>query len=52
MKADVLALTELTFLAQISMFIFMSVFVGALVMVLRPGAKKHYAELANLPLDD
>ena len=52
MKSDVLSLSEFAYLGQISLVIFMGVFLGALYRVLRPGAKQSYSELASLPLSD
>lgn len=52
MKADVLSLSEFAYLGQISLLIFLGVFLGALYRVLRPGAKQAYAELESLPLAD
>lgn len=52
MKADVLSLSEFAYLGQISLLIFVGVFLGALYRVLRPGAAQHYAEHAALPLSD
>ena len=38
-------------LPVITMFMFMSVFFGALIWVFRKGSKDIYSELSNLPLD-
>jgi cbb3-type cytochrome oxidase subunit 3 len=52
MKADILSLSDFAFLAQISIVIFMSVFLGALYWICRPGAARAYAARAQMPLDD
>lgn len=52
MKADILSLSDFAFLGQISIVIFVTVFLGALYRVLRPGAKEAYAAMAYMPLDD
>jgi cbb3-type cytochrome oxidase subunit 3 len=52
MKADILALSEFAFLAQISIVIFMSVFLGAIYWIFRPGATQTYAARSQMPLDD
>ncbi|HVI03945.1 MAG TPA: CcoQ/FixQ family Cbb3-type cytochrome c oxidase assembly chaperone [Enhygromyxa sp.] len=52
MKADILSLSEFTYLAEISIVIFMSVFLGALYWIFRPGAARAYAARAQMPLDD
>jgi len=52
MKSDVLSLTDFTFLAEISTVIFVSVFLGALYWIFRPGAKAAYAARSLMPLDD
>jgi cbb3-type cytochrome oxidase subunit 3 len=52
MKADILALSEFAFLAQISIVIFMSVFLGAIYWIFRPGASQAYAARSQMPLDD
>lgn len=52
MKADFLSLSEFAYLGEISTLIFVGVFLGALVWMLRPGAKQTYAARALMPLDD
>lgn len=52
MKADVLSLSEYAYLAEISLVIFVSVFLGALYWIFRPGAKQVYAARSQMPLDD
>ena len=52
MKADVLSLSEFAYLAQISIVIFMGVFLGAIYWIFRPGAKQAYAARSQMPLDD
>ncbi|MBX7078897.1 MAG: cbb3-type cytochrome c oxidase subunit 3 [Nannocystaceae bacterium] len=52
MKAEVLSRTDLLFLPEIALVVFMAVFVGALWLVLRPGAKQAYARHGFIPLDN
>jgi len=52
MKSDVLSFSEFAYLAEISLVIFMAVFLGAIVWMFRPGAKQAYTACAQLPLDD
>jgi len=52
MKSDILSRTELLFLPELSLLIFMLVFIGALVWIFRPGAAKAYERRAQLPLVD
>lgn len=52
MKSDILSMSEYAYLAEISIVIFMAVFLGALYWIFRPGAKQAYAARATMPLDD
>ena len=52
MKALVLSRTELLFLPEIGMVVFLAIFGTALWMVLRPGAKDFYARHRFMALDD
>lgn len=52
MKSDIASLSELAFLAEIALVIFVSVFLGAIYWILRPGAARVYAARAQMPLDD
>ncbi len=52
MKSLVLSRTDLLFLPEIALFIFFAIFVGALVLVLRPGAKEAYARFRFMALDE
>lgn len=52
MKALILTRTDLLFLPEVALVIFVSVFVGALWLVLRPGAKAAYARHASMALDE
>ncbi|NVB40601.1 cbb3-type cytochrome c oxidase subunit 3 [Pseudenhygromyxa sp. WMMC2535] len=52
MKNDILSLSEYAYLAEISIVIFVSVFLGALYRILRPGAREAYEAMASMPLDD
>ncbi|MBK6918162.1 MAG: hypothetical protein IPH07_12240 [Deltaproteobacteria bacterium] len=51
MKSEILSRTELLFLPEIALVLFVAVFVGALYLVLRPGAKQAYANQRFLALD-
>ena len=52
MKSEILSLSEYAYLAEISIVIFMAVFLGAIYWMFRPGAKAAYAARAQMPLDD
>jgi len=52
MKTLILSRTDLLFLPELALVIFVSVFIGALWLVLRPGAKAAYARHASMALDD
>ena len=52
MKADILSRTDLLFLAEFSVVLFVAVFVGAALWAFRSGAKAEYQARAYLPLDD
>jgi cbb3-type cytochrome oxidase subunit 3 len=52
MKSDILTLSEYAFLADIAIVIFVSVFLGAIFWIFRPGAKRTYDALSQMPLDD
>jgi cbb3-type cytochrome oxidase subunit 3 len=52
MKALIISRTDLLLLPEVAFVIFVSVFVGALWLVLRPGAKAAYARHASMALDE
>jgi cbb3-type cytochrome oxidase subunit 3 len=52
MKSDILSLSEFAFLGQISIVIFMTVFLGSIYWMFRPGSKAVYAARSRMPLDD
>ena len=52
MKGDVLSLSDLAFLGEIAVLMFVGIFVGALYLVLRPGAKQYYEPYRSMALDD
>jgi cbb3-type cytochrome oxidase subunit 3 len=52
MKGDILSLSQYAWLAEIAVIMFVSIFLGALYLVLRPGAKQHYEARGAMPLDD
>ncbi|GEM_PF-1262500 len=52
MKSEILSLSEYAYLAEISLVLFVGVFVGAVVWMFRPGAKVAYEAMAKMPLDD
>ena len=51
MKKEGLAYFQDTHLTVIAMFLFLAVFLGMVIWVYRKKGKKHYDELANLPLN-
>jgi cbb3-type cytochrome oxidase subunit 3 len=52
MKSEILTRTDLLFLPELSLVLFLMVFVGAIVWILRPGARAAYERRARLPLVD
>jgi cbb3-type cytochrome oxidase subunit 3 len=52
MKADLLSRTELLILPEISVILFVAVFVGFAIWAYRPGARAAFARQALMPLDD
>ena len=52
MKADILSRTDLVFLAEISVTLFVLIFVLAVLWAYRRGAKVQYEARAYMPLDD
>ena len=52
MKSEILSRTDLLFLPELSLVLFVLVFVGAIVWILRPGARAAYERRAQLPLCD
>lgn len=52
MKSLILSRTDLLFLPEVALVIFVTVFAGALWLVLRPGAKAAYARHASMALGD
>jgi hypothetical protein len=52
MKAEILSRTDLLFLPEIALFLFVAVFAIALYRVLRPGAARYYEPHTRMPLDD
>lgn len=52
MKSLILSRTDLLFLPEIALVIFVAIFVGALVLVLRPGAKQAYSRFRFMALDE
>lgn len=52
MKAEVMGMTDMATLPVVAVLIFFGVFLGALFMVLRPGAKAIYERRAMLVLND
>ncbi len=49
---DILALSDLAWLGTVSIVIFMTVFLGSLVWMFRPGSKQAYAARSQMPLSD
>lgn len=52
MKGLILSRTELLFLPELSLILFMLVFVAAVVWIFRPGAKEIYRQRSGMPLDE
>lgn len=52
MKAELLSSTASTLLPEISVVLFVSVFLIALYRAYRPSAKAHYQRVASIVLDD
>ncbi len=52
MKNEILSRTDLLFLPELSLLIFVAIFVGALVWIFRPGAAAAYHSRSQLPLRD
>jgi cbb3-type cytochrome oxidase subunit 3 len=52
MKAEILSRTDLVFLAEISVLLFVGVFVGAIFWAYRSSAKADYEARGYMPLDD
>lgn len=52
MKGEILSRTDLLILSEIAAVLFVSIFIGAIFWVLRPGSGTTYDKLARLPLDD
>jgi cbb3-type cytochrome oxidase subunit 3 len=49
---DILAFSDQAWLGSVAMVIFVSVFLGALIWMFRPGSKQAYAARSQLPLSD
>lgn len=49
---DILALSEQAWLGTVAMVIFVTVFLGALIWMFRPGSKQAYAARSQMPLSD
>ncbi len=49
---DVLALSDFAWLGSVAIVIFVTVFVGALIWMFRPGSKQAYAVRSRMPLTD
>jgi cbb3-type cytochrome oxidase subunit 3 len=52
MKSEILSRTDLLLLPELSLVLFLLVFVGALVWIFRPGSAAAYARRSQLPLVD
>lgn len=52
MKNEILSRTDLLLLPELSLLIFMAIFVGTLVWIFRPGATAAYERRSRLPLAD
>ncbi|MFV8753573.1 cbb3-type cytochrome c oxidase subunit 3 [Nannocystaceae bacterium ST9] len=49
---DVLALSDLAWLGAVAIVMFMTIFLGALIWMFRPGSKQVYAACSTMPLSD
>lgn len=52
MKSEILSRTDLLFLPELSLLLFVLVFVGAVFWVFRPGSSAIYERRAQLPLGE
>ncbi|TPV92894.1 MAG: cbb3-type cytochrome c oxidase subunit 3 [Myxococcales bacterium FL481] len=52
MKSEWLGSSDLAFLGEISIVIFVAVFVGSIVWMFRPGSRERYQQRSQMPLDD
>ena len=52
MKGDVLSQSDLGFLAEFSVVLFVLVFLASIYWIFRPGAKKFYDERSAMPFSD
>jgi cbb3-type cytochrome oxidase subunit 3 len=52
MKSEILSRTDLLLLPELSLVLFVLVFVGALLWIFRPGAAAAYEGRSQLPLRD
>jgi cbb3-type cytochrome oxidase subunit 3 len=52
MKSEILSRTDLLWLPELSLVLFVLVFVGALFWIFRPGSAAAYERRARLPLVD
>lgn len=52
MKNEILSRTDLLFLPELSLVVFLLIFVGTLFWIFRPGARAAYERRARFPLVD
>lgn len=52
MKGEVLSRTELLFMPEISLVLFMLVFAAALIWIYRPGSSQIYRQRSTMALDE
>ena len=52
MKNEILSRTDLLLLPELSLVLFLLIFVGTLLWIFRPGARATYQRRAQLPLVD
>lgn len=52
MKREILSNTDLLVLPELTLFIFLAIFVGALVWMYRPGSREFYDRRGRMPLED
>lgn len=52
MKGEILSRTDLLFMPEISLLLFMAVFAGTLLWIFRPGSQEIYRRRSLMVLDD
>lgn len=52
MKREILSNTDLLVLPELTLFIFLAIFVGALLWIYRPGSRDFYDRRGRMPLEE